>query len=159
MLIRHRVAAAIAALAISIAMPLAATAAAPLPRLLAAEFGSFSVRPAQMILSGDGTLIIAGPAAWIGRNPSPQQPGSQFGHIAWTSWTATTAAGIGVEWLDNCKPNCAEGTYFPQKVKLAASRPAAGVYSRLTLSFEDGARTERLTLQHLNPGPNGYVWN
>ena len=139
-------------------LPVTATNAAPLPRLLAATFGSFSVRPAQMILSGDGSLIIAGPAAWIGRNPTPQRPGGQFGHITWTAWTATAATGVGVEWLDNCKPNCAEGTYFPATVRLAASQPAAGVYGRLTLSFPDGARTERFTLQHVNSGPNGYVW-
>ena len=149
------------ALAMGAALSFAATAtaAATLPRLLTEEFGSFRVRPTQMTLSEDGSLIIAGNAAWIGRNPSPQTPGSQFGHIVWTSWTATQATGSGVEWLDNCKPNCAQGTYFPQTVELAASRPAAGVYSRLILRFTDGARTERLTLKHLNPGPNGYVWS
>ena len=154
----RRLSLAVAALTVGATLSVTALAAAPLPRLLAAEFGSFSVRPPQMVMSGDGSDVIGGNAPWVGRNPDPQQLGSQLGHITWTVWTATGATGIGVQWLDNCKPNCAEGTYFPQTVKLAASRAAAGVYSRLALTFAKGERTEHFTLQHINSGPNGYVW-
>jgi hypothetical protein len=139
------------------ALPVTATAALS-PRLLTGEFGSFSVRPAAIVLSGDGSLVIAGNAAWIGRNPSPHGTASQFGHIEWTAWTATHATGSGVEWLDNCKPNCAQGTYFPQPVELAASRLTDGRYTRLILRFPDGAHTEHLTLEHTGRGPHGYNW-
>ena len=88
---------AVAALTVCAALSVTASAAAPLPRLLAAEFGSFSVRPPQMVMSGDGSDIIGGNAPWVGRNPDPQQPGSQLGHITWTAWTATGATGIGVQ--------------------------------------------------------------
>ena len=148
---------AVVAVAVCAALPVIATAA-PSPQLLTGEFGSFSVRPAAIVLSEDGSLIIAGNAAWIGRNPSPQGTASQFGHIDWTAWTATHATGSGVEWLDNCKPDCAQGTYFPQPVELAASRPSGGDYTRLILHFPDGARTERLMLEHPGHGPHGYDW-
>jgi hypothetical protein len=140
------------------ASPGAPAKASSLPRLLAEEFGAFSVRPAQIVISGDGSAIIGGPAPWIGRNPDPQHPGTQLGHITWATWTTTGATGSGDFWRDNCKPDCAGGTYFPQLVKLVASHVRDGVYTQLVLSSAGGRRTTRYILKHLNPGPTGYIW-
>jgi hypothetical protein len=78
--------------AIALAGVLAATAsaipsgAAALPRLLTEDFAkSFSVAPAAIVVSGDGSALVAGDAAWIGRDPNPNHGGSQFGHITWTA--------------------------------------------------------------------------
>jgi len=125
------------------------------------DYGRFSVRPSQIVASGDGSRIIAGSAAWIGRNPDPKQPGSQFGRIAWTTWTASKADGIGVVWTDNCEPDCAVGTYYPLPVKLLATHVRNGVYTQLVLTSlipVDGRKsTVRLTLTHLTGTP-GYTW-
>jgi hypothetical protein len=150
--------AAAATAAISVTAAPTARAVPRLPELLQSTFGSFAIRPAQIVPSGDGSFLIAGQAAWIGRNPEPAKPGSQFGHITWTSWTPTKATGLGVAWQDNCKPSCAAGTYFPTTVRITASTPAAAVYSRLILTPQDGAPAIHYTLRHLNPGPAGYIW-
>jgi len=128
--------------------------AATLPKLLEEDFAtSFAVAPTWIVVSGDGSAIIAGNAAWIGRNPSPNKAGSQFGHVTWSSWTATRASGSGVFWLNNCTPNCAQGTYFPATVRIVASQPKGGHFTRLALS---GSKTADYKLEHV---ANGYVWN
>jgi hypothetical protein len=142
---------------LALASPAAAGTTA-LPRLLAEDFGTFAVRPAQVVISGDGSAIIGGPAAWVGRNPDPQHPGSQLGHITWATWTTTGATGSGDFWLDNCKPDCAGGTYYPHLVKLVASHVGGGVFGQLVLTFVGRQRTARYAVKHLNPGPAGYVW-
>ena len=38
--------------------------------------------------------------------------------IEWNSWGATGAAGVGTYKVNDCKPNCAEGQIFEQKVKV-----------------------------------------
>jgi hypothetical protein len=81
----------------------------------------------------------------------------QFGHIVWTTWTATRATGSAVLWANNCKPYCAAGTYYPAPGTLVASRVRNGVYTRLVLTFTAGSSGFWI-LTHLKPGPNGYVW-
>ena len=137
-----------------LAVPFGATgqAAAPLPGLLIGDFDkTFSIRPSEIIVSGDGSAIIAGSAAWIGGAPSPRT--SQFGHVAWRSWTATRATGDATLWLDNCKPDCAGGTDFPTAGILTASRVRNGHFTHLAL--RSGGKTITWTLQR---APLGYVW-
>ena len=149
--------------AIALAGVLAVTAsaipsgAATLPGLLTEDFAkSFSVAPAAIVVSGDGSALVAGDAAWIGRNPNPNHGGSQFGHITWTAWTASHATGVGVYWLNNCAPNCAEGTYFPHDVKIVASRVRNALFTRLVLApAAAGGKPSVFVLQHAG---SGYVW-
>ncbi len=54
-------------------------------------------------LSGDGTTSL-----W---------------NMTWTTWNSTVAAGTGTEKLDDCTPDCAEGTLHPVPVKVTLSRP------------------------------------
>jgi hypothetical protein len=139
-----------------------AAAGSSLPRLLTEDFATtFVVKPPHVFVSGDGSAILAGTAAWIGRNPNPNKVAGQFGTIAWKTWTATRATGLGFYWLDNCKPNCATGTYYPHRVAIVASRVRNGLFTRLAIT--GGAlpavgrgKTITFTLQHLR---NGYVWN
>ena len=53
------------------------------PRLLTEDFGTtFAVAPRVIVISGDGSALLAGEAAWIGRDPTPpKHAGNQFGHI------------------------------------------------------------------------------
>ncbi len=87
-----------------------------------------SVRPKYIINSGDGTSIIGG---GIGRIK---------GRIRWSSWNYTSGAtGRGTNWIDNCNPDCAGGSYTGYPVKIHLYRPAleAGrwVFSRMTVTF------------------------
>ena len=146
---------------LAIATPATAIAANTLPRLLAADFGTFVVRPTQIIASPTAGEIMGGPAAWIGRNPDPAQTGSQFGQIDWSTWTASQAVGHGDLWADNCKPNCADGTYFPLPIKLVATRVRYGAYTRLSISSRtttEYASVSILKLTQFKPGPQGYTW-
>ena len=131
-----------------------------MPRLLTEDFATtFAVRPALITPSGDGSTVIGGQAAWIGRNPAPRNVGSQFGQIGWTSWTASEATGIGVYWVDNGVPDEANGTYFPHNVRILASDARGGLFTRLRLTFGDGRRTT-FALKHLAPGNGvGYIWD
>ncbi|CAB5240901.1 unannotated protein [freshwater metagenome] len=45
-----------------------------------------------------------------------------IGEITWDSWSASGARGIGKYFVNNCLPNCAEGTWDYQKVEIALSR-------------------------------------
>jgi hypothetical protein len=126
----------------------------PVPKILTEDFASsFAVKPPRIIVSGDGSAIIAGTAAWIGRNPRPNVAASQFGSITWITWKATGASGLGQYWLDNCKPNCAQGTYFPRTVVIDASRAQHGLFTRLAIS-PTGAKPRIFTLLS-HPGFDG----
>lgn len=154
---RSLVVAAIASAAVAVCMAGSAPASARLPTLLTEDFSTtFVVRPAQIVPSGDGSTIIGGPAPWIGRNPTPSKPGSQAGRIDWTSWSSSRATGVAVEWLDNGKPDEANGTYFPQYVNLTATRVRGGRFMLLSLTLRNG-KPGRETFV-LKRAPTGYIW-
>ena len=131
--------------------------AGALPRLLTEDFAkSFSVAPPTLVVSGDGSALVAGEAAWIGRDPNPNHGSSQFGHITWTTWTVSHATGVGVYWLNNCAPNCAQGTYFPHDVEIVASRVRNARFTRLVLApTAAGGKPRVFVLQRAG---SGYVW-
>jgi len=142
-------------------LPVASTANS-LPRVLTEDFSStFAVRPAQIVPSGDGSFVIAGEASWIGRNPEPKRQGTQFGHIVWTSWTASQATATAVVWADNGVPNEADGTFFPRHVNLVASSVHAGLFTHLTLTYPGSKGHETFVLKRVGGtgyGP-GYIWS
>jgi hypothetical protein len=43
--------------------------------------------------------------------------------ITWSSWTTTAARGRGTALVNDCKPNCASGTFKSYPVRLRAFRP------------------------------------
>jgi hypothetical protein len=86
------------------------------------------VRPASIVYTGDDTGVIAG-AHVRGRDSA----------IQWTSWTYGAARGNGYDQLNDCRPDCAGGTFHGYPVKIVAWRPRRlhGVlaFTRLTLFF------------------------
>jgi len=101
-----------------------------LPKLLAdgPHFTlTWQVRPAHIVYTGDGSGVLGG-----FNGTGVAHPGS----ITWLSWTATRATGTGAVWLDDCKPDCAEGTFHSAPVKLTAFRPVGGHFTRLTLAYD-----------------------
>ena len=107
----------------------AAGGAAGLPGLLTGTGSKtpFAVRPAAIYYTGDSTGVLGG-FDGNGRYPN-------YGHLNWSSWTQTAALGSGAVWLDNCTPNCAQGTFSPYAVTVEATAPEAGHFTRLTLHY------------------------
>lgn len=60
-------------------------------------------KPKSMTLSVDGTLYIKA--------------------ITWHGWGAVTTTGTGTAYADNCKPNCAQGTFSPHPGTIVLSDP------------------------------------
>jgi len=74
--------------------------------------------PATLLLSGDGSIFVAG--------------------ITWSGWGTTTAQGTGTLRVDNCDPNCAAGTLsnYPATITVSGLTPYNGgqAYSSMTVS-------------------------
>jgi hypothetical protein len=103
-------------------------AASRLPALLTYQNGhhALRVRPTVVGYTGDGTGVLGG-FDGIGT--------SGFGHMSWLTWTTRIATGSGAVWLDDCEPNCAEGTFSPFAVTVRAFAPRNGYFTRLTLRY------------------------
>lgn len=95
----------------------------------------FKVRPSS-IDYGMGQAFLAGT-----RTGNTNKP------LSWTSWTASSGRGSGLNWLDNCKPNCAAGTYHSYPVKLKVWQPATVsghlIFTRMTVTYT-GKRPPRV---------------
>lgn len=136
------------------AIPLAADSQAPGAQGLA-------YRPASIVYSEDGSAYLAG------RGTSARYPG----RLIWTTWNTNQARGYGSTWLDNCKPNCAAGTYssYRSNVRLYRPRMLGGhlVFTRMTVTFpasrppypayRSGSWTARLSYSSSYGG--AYFWN
>ena len=82
------------------------------------------VRPAQIIYTGDGSGVLGGFDGGKGKG---------FGHLTWTRWTTGSAFGHGADWIDDCRPDCADGTYTAHRATVNAFRPRGGRFTRLTM--------------------------
>lgn len=68
--------------------------------------------------------------------------------LKWSNWGAETAEADGVAIENDCDPNCAEGTFKEEKVKVVVDeREACGyhaeVYSRVRVQYPDGREEEQ----------------
>jgi hypothetical protein len=86
----------------------------------------FQVRPEILPLSGDGTVFVGGPG-WKARGRRILN----FGAVRWTSFGGSEATGLGLLWLNNCQPNCAEGSFRHYSAAVTASAVRRGHYTRL----------------------------
>jgi hypothetical protein len=92
--------------------------------------GFFKVKPSSITYTGDGSGFLAGH-----RRPHHHRAAP----LKWSSWTATGASGSGDNWLDNCMPNCAAGTFhlYPVKLKLSRPRDVHGhlIFTRMRVTY------------------------
>ena len=114
-------------LALAGGAPVADAATVPTVLTQIGRGSTFAVRPAQIIYTGDGSGILGGFAAG--------GPNRHFGRLTWTRWTRHEAAAHGAVWLDDCEPNCAEGTFHPYAVTVRALDPRRGHFTVLTLRY------------------------
>ena len=111
------------------AAPVATTApptakpAPALPRVStnSAIDGAQAVKPSMIDLSADGNGDLNG--------------------LTWSSWTAYSAEGSGAFNVNNCQPNCAQGTTVDVPVSVALSAPTSGsspYFTAMTLTDRVG---------------------
>jgi hypothetical protein len=122
------------------ALALASSAsAATLPSVLAdggtvTQGKNVLVRPKQIVYTGDSSGFLAGPGK-AGRRPKP-------GKLNWSSWTPGAALGSGDDWVNNCEPFCAAGTFSQHAVNIKLYRARTMlrllVFTRMTLHYTHG---------------------
>jgi len=118
------------------------------PTMLANEFSSdFEVRPANVAYTGDGTAVLGG------RNGTPGT--GDFGRLHWRHWRRRGASAVGVDWLNNCRPDCARGSFRPHPVALHLDRVRHARFTRMVIRFRHRPTVERLRLSH---NPDGFFW-
>jgi hypothetical protein len=83
------------------------------------------VRPAEIVYTGDGSGVLGGFDGGRGKG---------FGHLRWTRWTTGSAFGHGADWIDDCRPDCADGTFTAHAATVNAFRPRDGRFTRLTMT-------------------------
>jgi hypothetical protein len=131
-------------------MVAAPASAAAKPRLLARDSSNaLMLRPGQLVISGDASEIVGG-TGWT------QGSGlASFGRIRWSAFNRREAVGRGFLWVNDCDPNCADGTFQQHTAWIHASSVTRSLYQRLTVRYmDDGAvRYDRRILRR-----HGTYW-
>jgi hypothetical protein len=92
----------------------------------------FKVRPAEILVSNDGS-------GWLGGAGFGEPP--DHGAIRWTRFRRSGARGIGRVFVGDCDPDCAGGTFSSWKAVIRARRVRRGHYTRLSAAYQrDGNR-------------------
>lgn len=103
--------------------------------------GFVALTPSADVVAVAGTargealpVFVAG--TWTGIKPSQIDFSADGGNIVtditWSSWTATGAVGEGTSVIQNCVPNCAQGTTTPVPTTITLTRPQSGHFTELT---------------------------
>jgi hypothetical protein len=132
-----------AALAAAMALGVPAAAAHARPTLHDGGTG-FKVRPATILVSGDGTARLGG---------AGDGAGGDFGTIQWTAFRRAGARGDGRIFINDCRPDCAGGTFSSFKAVIRARRVRHGHFTRLSAHYRrhGHAVTQRWRLQINSP--------
>src|SRR5581483_802952 len=79
--------------------------------------------------------------------------GSFLYHLKWAGWTAQRATAAGVHELNDCTPNCAEGTFrkYPAIITFWRPEPLAGHHGEKYFT--------RITVRYTGPRPPMYTSN
>jgi hypothetical protein len=92
----------------------------------------FKVRPATILVSGDGT-------GWLGG--AGYGDAGDYGKIRWTKFRRSGARGDGRMFVNDCVPDCAGGTFSHWRAVIRASRVRKGRFTRLSASYERAGAT------------------
>lgn len=97
--------------------------------------GQMRTQPSQILTSGDGSAYVRG--------------------ITWSGWGSPTATGSGTMEIDDCTPNCAEGTFtgYPATITLSGLTPYGNgkqAYADMTINTASAAGGTR-SYHHLLP--------
>jgi hypothetical protein len=87
------------------------------------------VRPPLIGYTGDGTGFLAGRKD----NPRHITEGLAGGGLHWLSWGPRSAVARGWDWVDDCRPDCARGSFRHFRAIVRARRPRHGLFTRMTV--------------------------
>jgi hypothetical protein len=131
--------------AVTVALSLATTAAPAqaAPKLHDGQ-SAFKVRPATILVSGDGT-------AWLGGKASGEN--GHYGRIRWRTFRRSGALAHGRIFITECEPDCAGGRRWSAKAVIRARRVRHGHFTRLSARYRNSGRsvTARWRLQVNSP--------
>lgn len=87
------------------------------------------VKPQHIMLFGDNTWNVD--------------------NLVWTSWSVAGARGTGIEFRDDCVPNCAQGsaTYSPVTISLTGATPPDFRYTSAVITNQNTGRSETASLR------------
>ena len=89
--------------------------------------GNPVAKPTEIVYTGDGSQFFAG-----GGSKKP-------GKLHWTTWNSTAGLGSGDQWINNCTPSCAAGTFSKYPVTLKAYQPKKEgkylIFTRLKVTY------------------------
>jgi hypothetical protein len=114
-------------------------------KILNGDYGSFVVRPTELVPTGDGSAFFGG----------QRQPFQRFGSLTWKRWGLAQANATGRFWIEHCHPTCGNRTYTSSPIRLHAWRAIGHRFTRLTAS---GPRIHR-TLSLSYGGNGNWYWS
>lgn len=142
-----------------VSVPAALGSGTTLPKLPSqigpASAGDLKVKPTSITYSGDGSAFFAG----------APKPNHRAKPLNWSSWTSAGGQGSGFNWLNDCDPNCAGGTFHRFAVKLDAYRPRRvgghRIFTRMKVTYtgkmpKHSTRTQVWKVVHQS---GGYFYN
>ena len=107
------------------------------------------VRPPFVGYTGDGTGYLGGRKD----NPRHGVDGSGGSGLHWLSWGSRSAVAHGWDWLNNCRPDCAGGSFHRFRAIVRARRPRHGLFTRMTIKtkFDGHWRYDHRILDYSPP--------
>lgn len=110
-----------------------------LPELIDCQGNEAAVRPASIALAcGDGGILA---------------------DIGWTTWTTENATGTGAVKINQCKPDCAKGSYRSIEASFMADTPvtehATRFFTRLVVRASNGGSPVRIECPLAHPTGKG----
>lgn len=97
--------------------------------------GPLKARPGIVVFTADGSGLLGG---FTGQHPHQDTAGNPFGHLRWTTWNSTQGRAWGAQWLNDCRPSCAQGTYHAYKATVHVWDPGrTGVFLRIQVKSRD----------------------
>jgi hypothetical protein len=139
----------------AIALPAVAVLAAGLPFAANAATGHQSTAKTTVsVYNCDNQPVVRPSVFYIFCDSS-----GYYSHLKWTTWSTTMATATGVEYIDNCEPNCAAGKFSHQNVDLVLWKSVpvarhAGHYgfTKLTTLYPGSGKTYTQTPPGAFPG-------
>lgn len=137
------------------AAALAGLTAAPaqaqrLPTLFTGQYAhepDFAVRPAVVAYTGDATGFLGG----------AREPGHRFGSLRWKRWSGERARAKGLVWLNDCRPNCADGRFHGYRASVTATHPRHHRFTRLKIKFARHGH-HRTDVRRLQKTGGTFAW-
>jgi hypothetical protein len=113
------------------------------------------VKPSKILYAGDGSGFLAG-ARLTAHKDAP---------LSWTSWTANSGQGSGLDWINNCQPTCAAGTFhsYPVSLTVFRARPELhrNVFTRMTVTYTGKlppGTSQNTQVWKVYAHGNNYIW-